>query len=98
MHLVHFSAFPPSVVSQERSSLGRESRSVEGSARGTLPNGRRCWGMQDPARTKPKEYRAQDVRQGEIILRRPWQRWVFAIGLAGGVILAVLLSFFGNPS
>ncbi len=54
--------------------------------------------MQDPARTKPKEYRAQDVRQGEIILRRPWQRWVLAIGLAGGGILAVLLSFFGSPS
>lgn len=32
---------------------------------------------------------AQDVRQGEIILRRRWQRLVFLSGLAG--ILALFL-------
>lgn len=40
---------------------------------------------------RPPIYRAQDVRQGEIILKRPWQRWLFGIGLLGGVIWAVVM-------
>jgi hypothetical protein len=39
-------------------------------------------------------YSAQDVRQGEIILRRRWQRVVFILGLAGAVLLAVFLPFW----
>lgn len=42
------------------------------------------------------EYRSEDVRQGEIILRRPWQRALFAVGLAGGAVLAVLLAMFAR--
>ena len=41
---------------------------------------------------RPLEYPAEKARQGEIILRRPWQRAVFIIGLAGGVILALILA------
>jgi hypothetical protein len=33
-----------------------------------------------------------DARQGEIILRRLWQRWIFIAGLAGIVVLAFLLA------
>lgn len=47
----------------------------------------------DP-QVEPKTHRAQDVRQGAIILKKPWQRWLFGIGLAGGVIWAVLLALF----
>lgn len=32
--------------------------------------------------------RADKVRQGEIVLRRPWQRWVFVGGL---VVLGLLV-------
>lgn len=37
---------------------------------------------------------AQDVRQGEIILKKPWQRWVFGIGLFGGIAWIVLMTWF----
>jgi hypothetical protein len=36
---------------------------------------------------------AQDVRQGVIILRRPWQRAVFLLGLAGAALLAFIAYF-----
>jgi hypothetical protein len=36
------------------------------------------------------DYPARKARQGEIILRRPWQRAVFIAGLAG---IAVVLLF-----
>lgn len=39
---------------------------------------------------KPKTYPAEKARQGEIILRQPWQRIVFAAGLIGLVVFAVL--------
>lgn len=38
-------------------------------------------------------YRAEDVRQGEIVLKKPWQRWVFFAGLAGMVLLALIGKF-----
>jgi hypothetical protein len=43
----------------------------------------------------PREdpYPAEKARQGVIILRKPWQRWVFIAGLAGAVLLALLISF-----
>lgn len=37
---------------------------------------------------------AQKARQGEIILRRPWQRAVFIAGLIGIVALAALMRIF----
>jgi hypothetical protein len=53
-------------------------------------------GKRNPSLDKGRDgpvYSAQDVRQGEIILKRPWQRAVFILGLAGAVLLAVLLRF-----
>lgn len=38
--------------------------------------------------TKPP-YPAEKARQGEIILRRPWQRYVFFGALAAAAILAI---------
>ncbi len=35
----------------------------------------------------------EEARQGEIILRKPWQRAVFIAGLAGGAILALIAIF-----
>lgn len=37
---------------------------------------------------------AQKARQGEIILRKPWQRAVFIAGLIGIVALAALMRIF----
>ena len=44
----------------------------------------------------PKAYPADKARQGEIILRRPWQRVVFIGGLAGALLLALILGFAGR--
>jgi hypothetical protein len=41
--------------------------------------------MQEP-------YPAEKARQGVIILRKPWQRWIFIAGLMGCALLALLLS------
>jgi hypothetical protein len=40
-----------------------------------------------------QNYPADKARQGEIILRRPWQRIVFLSGL-GGAILLLLIGLF----
>ena len=53
--------------------------------------------MQDHAnRTSPSPpvYPADKARGGEIILRRPWQRAVFILGLAVPLILLVLLLLY----
>jgi hypothetical protein len=39
-------------------------------------------------------YPAEKARQGEIILKRPWQRAVFIAGLAGAALLLVIALFF----
>ena len=39
-------------------------------------------------------YPAEKARQGEIVLRRPWQRVVFLGGLAGCVLLVLILWFW----
>jgi hypothetical protein len=39
-------------------------------------------------------YPAQKARQGEIVLKRPWQRVVFIAGLAGCVVLVLIAFFF----
>lgn len=38
-------------------------------------------------------YPAEKARQGEIILKRPWQRAVFIGGLAAVVLAALALNF-----
>jgi small basic protein len=40
-------------------------------------------------------YSARDVRQGDIVLRKPWQRGVFIAGLVGAVVLALVLVLVG---
>jgi hypothetical protein len=42
--------------------------------------------------SEQKNYSAEKVRQGEIILRTPLRRFIFIAGLAGTVILAIVLS------
>ena len=39
-------------------------------------------------RETPGEYRARDVRQGQIILRKPWMRWTFGGGLCLAIVFA----------
>jgi len=41
---------------------------------------------------REQPYPAEKARQGVIILRKSWQRWVFIGGLAGCAVLALLLS------
>ena len=43
-----------------------------------------------------KTYSPQEVRQGRIILRKPWQRALFIVGLIGIVVLAVLWRVLGG--
>ena len=43
-----------------------------------------------PAQRLPRDYDANKARGGKIILRRPWQRYVF-IGFVGGLVAGVLL-------
>ena len=51
-----------------------------------------------PPRSNEPEvtHSAQDVRQGEIILRTPLRRWIFFGGLVGFVILAVIVRIWGG--
>lgn len=46
--------------------------------------------MQDRHK-EPAPYPAEKARQGEIVLRRPWQRYVFFGSLAGIVLLLLIL-------
>jgi len=41
---------------------------------------------------KQKTFEGEDARQGEIILRTPMRRAIFIAGLAGFVVLVLLLS------
>lgn len=47
-----------------------------------------------PDRPAPRErsYPAEKARGGEIILRTPLRRWIFIAGLAGAVVLVLLLA------
>ena len=40
-------------------------------------------------------YSEQQARQGEIILRKPWERRVFVAGLVGAIVLAIVLVIAG---
>jgi hypothetical protein len=42
------------------------------------------------ASNQPPAYPGEKARGGEIILRRPWERYVFIGGLVGMVILAAV--------
>lgn len=44
---------------------------------------------------EPPAYPAEKARQGEIVLRRPWQRILFIAGLVGLAVLAMLLRWAG---
>jgi hypothetical protein len=46
--------------------------------------------MQDRHK-QPDPYPAEKARGAEIVLKRPWQRYVFFGGLAGIVLLVVIL-------
>ena len=52
----------------------------------------RCWpGM--PA--KRQAYSADKARGGEVVLRTPWRRLVFIAGLAGAIVLGLVLASWG---
>jgi len=38
---------------------------------------------------------ARDVRQGDIVMRKPWERGVFIAGLVGAIVLALVLVVIG---
>lgn len=42
---------------------------------------------------EPRTFSAEDARQGEIILKRRWQRLVFIGGLAAVVLVILLVRF-----
>jgi hypothetical protein len=44
--------------------------------------------------TRPA-YSGRDVRQGDIVLRKPWERGVFVAGLVGAVVLALVIVLIG---
>jgi hypothetical protein len=64
----------------------RDVPSQEASQKGNANMGREASGR--PQRPYP----AEKARGGEIVLKRPLQRWIFVAGLVGAVFLALLLS------
>ena len=40
-------------------------------------------------------YSGRDVRQGDIVLRKPWERGVFAAGLIGAIMFALVIVLIG---
>jgi hypothetical protein len=53
--------------------------------------------MQESNRTEPGQgYPAEQARQGEIVLRKRWQRIVFIAGLTGAVLLGLILAVWGR--
>lgn len=46
--------------------------------------------VRKPLEKRPKVYSAEKVRQGDIILRKPWQRIVFLSGLAAPFVLLLI--------
>jgi len=51
-----------------------------------------------PAQRLPSDYEADKGRGGEIILRRPWQRYAFIGGLVGAVLLVIIVGIIGSWS
>jgi hypothetical protein len=52
--------------------------------------------MADNPHSRPRTFSAEDTRQGEIVLRTRKRRIIFVAGLAGCVVLALLLAFFSG--
>lgn len=51
--------------------------------------------MDREASARPRQpYVAEKARGGEIVLKKPLQRWVFIAGLVGAVLLVLILSLF----
>lgn len=51
--------------------------------------------MDRKASDRPQRpYLAEKARGGEIVLKKPLQRWVFIAGLVGTVLLVLILSLF----
>jgi hypothetical protein len=46
--------------------------------------------IRKPFGKRPRVYSGEKVRQGDIILRKPWQRFVFLFGLVAPVILLLI--------
>ena len=42
-----------------------------------------------PGPSRRKRYGAQQVRQGDVVLRKRWERWLFVVGLAAAAVLAL---------
>jgi hypothetical protein len=51
-----------------------------------------------PEKQNARIYPGEEVRQGEIILRKPWMRVVFIAGLVGCVLLALGIRIAAGPS
>jgi hypothetical protein len=49
-----------------------------------------------PPHREAEPYPAEKARQGEIVLRRPWQRAVFIGALVACVLLVVVLRFIAG--
>ncbi len=47
------------------------------------------------ARQPQRQFSGKDVRQGEIVLRTPMRKAIFIAGLAGFVVLAIVLMLAG---
>jgi hypothetical protein len=56
-----------------------------------MPNNQRKF----PEHQTGPVYSGRDVRQGDIVLRKPWERGVFAAGLVGAVVLALVIVLIG---
>ena len=51
--------------------------------------------MDREASARPRQpYAAEKARGGEIVLKKPLQRWVFIAGLVGAIFLVLILSLF----
>jgi len=48
----------------------------------------------DASAQPQRPYPAEKARGGEIVLKTPLQRWIFVAGLAGAVLLVLILSLF----
>ena len=51
--------------------------------------------LEHPEQEARPVYTARDVRQGDIVLRKPWERGVFVAGLVGAIVLAFVLVLVG---
>ena len=51
--------------------------------------------MDQKASVRPQRpYPAEKARGGEIVLKKPLQRWAFVAGLVGAILLVLILSLF----